>query len=126
MRNLDKLLEQTKNDNLIRPVLKVGLDVHLGDIVIVTQRDGSKLTGARKMDQIELLLFLAKKVQAGYEVHCVYEACGLGFTLYREIEGLGVQCYVIHPVLLNDKNKRRKNDKLDARELCSKLDRYEM
>ena len=41
---------------------------------------------------------------AGHTVHVVYEACGFGFGLYRELEALGAHCYVIAPRKLDEGN----------------------
>ena len=100
------------------------MDVHIATIVVVCQYGGRKPRNAQKFIETELLLYILKKIQAGFEVHCIYEACGLGFSLYRKITQLGAFCYVTHPTALNENGKFRKNDKLDAKQLGVKLDRY--
>ena len=47
-------------------------------------------------------------------VHVVYEACGFGFGLYRELKALGVHCYVIAPRKLDEQCTRVKTDPRDA------------
>jgi transposase len=54
----------------------------------------------------------------------VYEACGFGFGLYRELEALGVHCYVIAPRKLDEQFTRVKTDPRDATTLCQRLSRY--
>jgi hypothetical protein len=54
----------------------------------------------------------------------VYEAGPLGFTLYRMLKARGVLCYVCAPDSTEQQRKRRKNDKIDARSLTSKLFNY--
>jgi len=54
----------------------------------------------------------------------VYEAGPLGYTLYRKLTARGVLCYVCAPDSSEQKRKRRKNNKIDARNLTSKLFNY--
>jgi transposase len=56
-------------------------------------------------------------------VHALYEACGFGFGLQRQLTALGVHCQVVCPQKLDERNKRVKSDGLDAKALCLKLDR---
>ena len=57
-------------------------------------------------------------------MHAVYEACGFGFGLQRKLSALGIDCYVVCPQKLDERNKRVKTDGLDAKALCLKLDRF--
>ena len=54
----------------------------------------------------------------------MYEACGFGFTLQRNLSALSIHCHVVCPQKLDDLNKRVKTDGLDAKALCLKLDRF--
>ena len=54
----------------------------------------------------------------------VYEACGFGFNLYRELKALGVHCYVIAPRQLDEQSTGVKTDPRDAATLCQRLSRY--
>ena len=54
----------------------------------------------------------------------VYEACGFGFTLYRQLIGAGAHCYVIAPRKLDEQCTRVKTDPRDATTLCQRLSRY--
>ena len=66
----------------------------------------------------------AKVKNQAREVHAVYEACGLGFSLQRQLSALGIECYVVCPQKLDEQNRRVKTDGLDARALCLKLHRF--
>ena len=57
-------------------------------------------------------------------MHAVYEACGFGFGLQRQLSALGIDSYVVCPQKLDEHNKRVKTDGLDAKALCLKLDRF--
>ena len=63
-------------------------------------------------------------MRAGHVVHVVYEACGFGFNLYRELKALGVHCYVIAPRKLDEQSTGVKTDPRDATTLCQRLSRY--
>src|SRR5207247_9183371 len=70
------------------------------------------------------LHWAAKLKHTGAEVHAVYEACGFGFGLQRNLSALGIKCYVVCPQKLDEQNRRVKTDGLDAKALCLKLDRF--
>ena len=50
----------------------------------------------------------AKVKNQAREVHAVYEACGLGFSLQRQLSALGIECYVVCPQKLDEQNRRVK------------------
>jgi hypothetical protein len=54
----------------------------------------------------------------------VYEACGFGFSLQRQLAALGIDCHVVCPQKLDERNKLVKTEGLDAKVLCLKLDRF--
>ena len=60
----------------------------------------------------------------GHTVHVVYEACGFGFGLYRQLVAPGAHCYVIAPRKLDEQRTRVKTDPRDATTLCQRLSRY--
>src|SRR5579864_246372 len=103
----------------------VGVDAHL-----------RSYQGARKVDnaaigvvenfrsQEALLLFIEKQRQRAQEVVVVYEAGPLGYSLYRRLKASGVECLVCVPDSSEQQRKRRKNNKIDARSLTSKLFNY--
>jgi len=51
---------------------------------------------------------------------CVYESCAWGFTLQRNLTAAGINCIVVHAadVSTNDKERKRKTDKVDALKLA--------
>jgi hypothetical protein len=56
-------------------------------------------------------------------VFTVYECCGFGYTLHEELSAAGAHSIVSTPMRLN-LERRRKNDRMDGRELCVRLSRY--
>ena len=104
-----------------KPMLKLGLDVHLEFIMAVAQKDHANPHAPRKFTRPQLVTQVQKWVAEGFQVFCVQESCGFGFVLHRELLATGAQSFLITPIALNGK---RKTDKLDARALCLRLSRW--
>ena len=104
-----------------KPLLKLGLDVHLEFIMAVAQKDHANPHAPRKFTPELLVAQVKKWVAEGFQVFCVQESCGFGFVLHRELVAAGAQSFLITPIALNG---RRKTDKLDARALCLRLSRW--
>ena len=104
--------------------IKLGIDVHQDFYVVVKQEGGSNPKPPQRFAKEAFLHWVAKVKSQGGEVHAVYEACGFGFGLQRRLSALGIQCYVVCPQKLDERNKRVKTDGLDAKALCLKLDRF--
>lgn len=107
----------------VRQVLKLGLDVDLRNIVTAIQCDRGTIALPQKFSRAGLLAWIEKQIAAGHEVHTVYEACGFGYTLHHALIAAGAQSTVTTPMRLS-LERRRKNDRLDARELCVRLSRH--
>jgi transposase len=104
-----------------KPMLKLGLDVHLEFIMAVAQKDHANPHAPRKFTRQQLVAQVEKWVAEGFQVFCVQESCGFGFVLHRQLVAAGAQSFLITPSALNGK---RKTDKLDARALCLRLSRW--
>ena len=104
-----------------KPRLKLGLDVHLEFIMAVAQQDHASPKAPRQFSRAELVGQVRQWNAEGFQIFCVQESCGFGFTLHRELVAAGAQSFLITPVSLNG---RRKTDKLDARALCLRLSRW--
>jgi hypothetical protein len=98
-----------------KPLLKLGLDVHLEFIMTVAQKDHANPHAPRKCTRELLVAQVKKWVAEGFQVFGVQESCGFGFVLHRELLAAGTQSFLITPIALNG---QRKTDKLDARALC--------
>ncbi len=109
----------------MRPVCALGIDVHQDFYVVVEQVDGTNPKPPQRFPKRAFLRWAARlKENTGAEVHAVYEACGFGFSLQRQLSSLGVQCHVVCPQKLDEQNRRVKTDGLDAKALVLKLDRF--
>src|SRR6266700_6521115 len=108
-----------------RCTIKLGIDVHQDFYVVVEQVDGTNPKPPQRFPKQTFLHWAARfKEKSGAEVYAVYEACGFGFSLQRQLSALGIVCHVVCPQKLDEQNKRVKTDGLDAKALCLKLDRF--
>jgi transposase len=113
-----------REDNNTPGTIKLGIDVHQHCYVVVMQNAHATPKPPQRFVPGAFLHWVAKLRGQGHEVHAVYEACGFGFGLYRDLTKLGVDCVVCCPQKLDERNKRVKTDGLDARALCLKLERH--
>ena len=104
--------------------IKLGIDVHQDFYVVVEQVGGSNPKAPQRFRKAAFLHWAAKLRSRATEVYAVYEACGFGFTLQRQLSALSIKCYVVCPQKLDEQNRRVKTDGLDAKALCLKLDRF--
>ena len=98
--------------------------MHARLYVAVAQYDQLLPKAARRLAPSEFVPWVEQLLGGGHTVYVVYEACGFGFNLYRELEALGVHCYVIAPRKLDEQCTRVKTDPRDATMLCQRLSRY--
>jgi transposase len=104
-------------------VIKLGVDTHAGRYVFARMVDNQNVQPPQAMTPEAFLAFLAKQKGLAARVVMVYEAGPYGFSLYRQATALGVECLVCAPERLS-RGRKRVNDKIDAGELLSRLDRY--
>src|SRR5437870_3472428 len=108
-----------------RCAIKPGIDVHQDFYVVAEQVGGSNPKPPQRFQKEAFLHWAARlKQKSGAQVHAVYEACGFGFALQRQLSALGIQSHVVCPQKLDERNRRVKTDGLDAKALCLKLDRF--
>src|SRR6476659_1191756 len=105
-------------------VIKIGLDVHARVYVAVAQYDQLLPKAARRFSPREFVLWVEGLLRAGHSVQVVYEACGFGFGLYRQLRAAGASCYVIAPRKRDEQSTGVKTDPRDATTLCQRLSRY--
>jgi transposase len=104
-----------------KPMLKLGLDVHLEFIMAVAQKDHANAQAPRKFTNDQLVEAVRQWIAEGFQIFCVQESCGFGFVLHRRLVEAGAQSFLITPIALNGP---RKTDKLDARALGLRLSRW--
>jgi transposase len=104
-------------------VIKLGVDTHGGQYTFARMIDHQGVQPAQKLSPAAFLEFLRRQTTLAQKVVMVYEAGPYGFALHRQAVAMGVQCLVCAPERLS-RGRRRVNDKIDARELLSRLDRH--
>ena len=120
-------LEETRGQFSGRTgAIKLGIDVHQAFYVVVLEEGGANPRPAQRFKKEAFLSWAGrlKQKSGAAQIHAVYEACGFGFALQRQLTALGIACYVVCPQKLDERNRRVKTDGLDAKALCLKLDRY--
>jgi transposase len=105
-------------------VIKLGLDIHAKQYVVVAQYDQLLPKAARRFWPGQFAPWVESLLRQGHTVHVVYEACGFGFNLYRQLIAARAHCYVIAPRKLDEECRRVKTDPRDATTLCQRLSRY--
>src|SRR5437879_6606630 len=106
-----------------RCAIKLGIDGHQDFYVVVEQVGGSNPKPPQRFRKQAFLHWAAKLKSQATEVYAVYEACGFGFALQRQLSALSIQCHVVCPQKLDEQNKRVKTDGHDAKALERRLDR---
>jgi transposase len=100
------------------------LDVHAGDLMVVRMVDGAKPQPPQKMTIARFLEWVVKQKSQAQEVISCYEAGPTGFWLHRQLTALGVVNYVVCPTCLDERSVGVNNDRTDATELATRLDRF--
>ena len=104
--------------------IKLGLDIHQSKYVVVAQHDHATPKAPRHFAPAEFLPWVDTLLRQGHRLHLVYEACGFGFGLCRQLRERGVDCQVVAPQRLDERHTGVKTDGRDARTLCLRLDRW--
>src|SRR5450432_1738385 len=104
-------------------VIKLGVDTHAGQYTFARMIDNLNAQPPQSLAPDVFLQFLARQKSLARRVVMVYEAGPYGFSLYRQASELGVECLVCAPERLS-RGRKCVNDKIDARELLSRLDRW--
>jgi transposase len=104
-------------------LIKLGVDTHAAQYTFARMVDHLGIQPTQSLSPAAFLEFLARQKALAQRVVMVYEAGPYGFSLYRQAVELGVECLVCAPERLS-RGRKRVNDKIDARELLSRLDRH--
>lgn len=105
-------------------LIKLSLDVHAKDLVVVRQFDNAVPQPPQRMATEAFISWAAKQIQKAPSVKACYEAGPTGFWLARRLIELGIECTVVRPCRLDAYGKRVKNDRTDALALAERFDRF--
>jgi transposase len=100
--------------------LYVGIDVHQKDWQVATVHQEVCLGNHRMGADHNKLIHHLRSRYPGAVFKCVYESSAWGFNLQRRLSAAGIECIVVNAadVATNDKERRRKTDKVDALKLA--------
>lgn len=105
-------------------IIKLGLDLHANQVTVTRQIEGRLPQPAQVLAVGELLRLVKDHRARGHEVYSCYEAGPCGYGLHRQLLAAGATNYVVAPQVWDERGRRVKTDRRDARELCQRLDRY--
>jgi len=123
-----RTMSKVKELNFDGKTIYCGLDVHKTNWKVNIGMDKMELGGFSQNPDPEELIRHLKKNYPGAEVKVVYEAGFCGFGIQRSLKALGIDCIVVNAadVPSSDKERKRKNDKRDARKLRRELSEGEL
>jgi transposase len=101
----------------------VGLDVHKTNWKINSRMGDIELASFSQDPDPKILSKCFKKNYPGAKIKVVYEAGFCGFGIQRSLTNQGIDCIVVNAadVPSSDKERKRKDDKRDARKLSREL-----
>ena len=103
--------------------LYVGIDVHQKDYQVAIVHEDICLGNHRMPADSKKLIWHLQSRYPGATLKCVYESSAWGFNLQRHLSAAGIDCIVVNAadVPSSDKDRKRKDDKRDARKLSIEL-----
>src|ERR1051325_4641809 len=116
-------MTQVKKLDFSGITLFCGVDMHKRNWRVNIQDSDLELEDFRQDADAGVLYKHLNRKYPGATFKVGYEAGFSGFSAQRLLSGKGINCLVINAadVATNDKQKRQKNDKIDARKLCEHL-----
>jgi transposase len=116
-------MNKVKELNFDGRVIYCGLDTHKTNWKINARMEGIEMAAfSQNPDPLQLKRYFDKNFP-GAELKVVYEAGFCGFEIQRSLANLGIDCVIVNPadVPSSDKDRKRKDDKRDARKLSLEL-----
>lgn len=116
-------MSKIKQLNFDGKVIYCGLDTHKTNWKINARMEGLEMASFSQNPDPLLLKNYFDKNYPQAELKVVYEAGFCGFEIQRSLTTLGIDCIVVNPadVPSSDKDRKRKDDKRDARKLSIEL-----
>lgn len=116
-------MSKIKQLNFDGKVIYCGLDTHKTNWKINARMEGIEMASFSQNPDPSLLKNYFDKNYPRAELKVVYEAGFCGFEIQRSLTTLGIDCIIVNPadVPSSDKDRKRKDDKRDARKLSIEL-----
>lgn len=113
----------------MKSILFVGMDVHKNSysLCCYDKESGEISREVRCTADAKLIkkyvLDIQKDMKDDMSIKCGYEAGCLGFSLYKSLKTIGIDCDILTPTTMHhsSKNKVVKTDKMDARNIAINL-----
>lgn len=113
----------------MKSILFIGMDVHKNtfSLCCYCKESGEILREVKCAAEAKLIKKfidgIKKDLNEDLEFKCGYEAGCLGFSLYKELKALNIECDILAPTTMqsSSKNKVVKTDKMDARNIAINL-----
>lgn len=113
----------------MKSILFVGMDVHKNSysLCCYDKQTGEISREVRCAADVKLVKNYVNEIKkdlgSDVEIKCGYEAGCLGFSLYKSLINLDIDCVILAPTIMqsSSKSKVNKNDKLDARNIAINL-----
>jgi transposase len=101
----------------------IGLDTHLKSWQVSILGEHLSHKSFSQPPEAEILKNYLDKNFPSANYKCVYEARFAGFSVYRRLKEIGIDCIVVNPadVPTTDKEKKTKTDKIDSNKLARSL-----
>lgn len=101
----------------------IGMDVHKKQWAISIYVGEIEHKRYIQPPRVEILKNYVTKMFPGGSYYSVYEAGYCGFWIHRELQRAGIKNIVVNPadIPTNNKEKRRKTDKVDSKKLAQRL-----
>lgn len=114
----------------MKSIVYVGMDVHKNSFSLCAMKGNSEniIAETKIAPYANLVKKFIDNLLRNYndqdvEIITGYEAGCLGYSLYRQLEDLGIECEILAPSTMSKsaKNKVKKNDKMDAKNIATNL-----
>ena len=104
-------------------IIYCGLDVHKNNWKVHAQMKGTLVARFSQNPDPLLLKQYFERKYPGAQLQVAYEAGFCGFGIQRSLTAMGINCIVVNAadVASSDKDRKRKDDKRDARKICVEL-----
>lgn len=113
----------------MKSIVYIGMDVHKNSYSLCAMHGytGEILGETRIVSDIRMvekfIENIRKKSEEEVEIKTGYEAGCLGYSLYNELKVKGIECDILAPTTMQKsaKNKVKKNDRMDAKNIAANL-----
>jgi len=120
----DPTPKTVQQNRALASLIKLGVDAHSDHYRVVRQIDNGPLQPPQRMQFEKFLDWAEKQKSLAKRVVVCYETGTFGFYPARQLEKRGVECLVMVAINLDEGHTRVNNDRLDARRIAVRLDRY--